>query len=1363
MAEDASKGVLAKVEDVSPESKSCCLSKIFFTWVWHLLKIGNARSLEHEDLLPLRKTEKADHVLQLWEAALAGQQSRGEGLSVKNAIKTSLGRRMAWAGLLRLINTFVQVVPFIFMREFLVWMRDAPTLEDGKEMWEVKFHWETHKGYILIFGIFLCMQLKAIVENLYMHTASMAGLQLRSMLVQAVFRKSLRLSMQARQGFTTGEIVNLMQLWALKLEMFTFMFHTLWDGAVQIISYVSLGIWLMGPAALFGFFVMLVIAPLTGICMKKIAGAKRKVAEVTDRRVKMVNEILQGIRAIKMYAWEDPYGKEIEAVRKSEISYLKQISVSRGGMRGIMSASTNMILLALFAAYALIFEETMAPERVFTAMAVFMNVRITLVMYPFVLAQLVDAKIALRRYRTFLSAMETDPYVKVEGAVGSLSVKGGSFSYRKPGVVVLRDGFDPDPKKPKKGCFSCCKKKKQDQIAAEPAKDAEAAKAEGDKKEEGEERLEVLRNVNVEAAPGELVAVIGPVGSGKTSLAHVLLGELCRLDGEVSLHGNCAYAPQSPWIINASVKDNILFGCDYEEARYNAILDCCQLRADLKQLQSGDSTEIGERGINLSGGQKQRVSLARALYAKADIYIFDDPLSALDAEVGRAVFEQAILKFCSGSTRIFMTHAIHTLPQCDKVVQLGLDSDGAGHVVKVSTPDQLTEAEKAELARQVSAEKDDGKEGEAAKDAAKVETKKPEAAAAGSAGGGSGPAPDKLVKKEGKEEGRVKFKVYTSYILAVKSMGLVLGTLFLNIANRVITDMSAFWLAHWTQDEFELEQWVYASVYGGITVLIFVSAFVCSLSLVAASTRASKNLHGQLYNALVRAPLSFFDTTPIGRVINRFAQDMQQMDDMLPEQLSMFLMVMLSVIGMVASMAVAMPWFSIFVPVFALVYFSVVRTYQSTMRDVKRLDSVALSPIYASFQQALGGLTTIRAYGRESSFASENSKLMENYSRANYSVKSLQRWLSVRLETIGAVMLLVVGELACYQRSGTNAGYAGVAVTYALQITGLLNWTVRTLSEVEAVMSCVERILEYTSLESEKPYSLEDKGAAAQGIKAAPADWPAKGNVQLDKVELRYRPNTPLVLKGLSLDIKTGERIGVIGRTGSGKSTLMLSLLRLVEAEGGKITMDGVDAGTLALGTLRSAISIVPQDATLWSGHLRKNLDPFSKSTDVEIWSALEKVELKTSLESRFPNTALDRIDVSEYGENFSQGQRQLFCLVRALLRDSKILLMDEATSALDHETDALIQQSIRANFQGRTILVVAHRLRTVADCDRIAVLRAGELAEFAPPAELLQKPDGEFKSLVNELGKEEAAEIMRLANGEKASLLATKEEGAAC
>jgi len=553
-------------------------------------------------------------------------------------------------------------------------------------------------------------------------------------------------------------------------------------------------------------------------------------------------------------------------------------------------------------------------------------------------------------------------------------------------------------------------------------------------------------------------------------------------------------------------------------------------------------------------------------------------------------------------------------------------------------------------------------------------------------------------------------------------------------------NVSIFWLAVWSDDRLEaygFDAVHYWLGFLGLTAIIFCSSFGSAMSLIRLAATASQRLHTQLFAQVLHAPISFFDTTPLGRVISRFSHDIEGLDRQLPEQLNMLIACFIGVVGMFISIGITVPWAMSGLPLLAIVYYSIMVRFRAASREMKRLDSIALSPIYAHFQQSLGGISTIRAYDTSTTFLAIMSSHIDHYNRANYCIKSLNRWLSVRLEMLGSCVLLVTGIVAVNLR-GVSPGFAGVALSYALQCTGVMNWTVRCLGETEAHMNCAERIFQ----------TIDDTPSeAVQHVADMPPSWPDSGSIVFEAVSVRYRPGLPLVLNSLSVSVESGWRVGVVGRTGCGKSTLLLSLLRLVEPESGHITIGGVRTSSIGLADLRSKLAVVPQDPVLWTGSLRKNLDPFGRYSDSAIWASLSAVGQQEALEQRFPGSKLDDISIAEYGDNFSHGQRQLFCLNRAMLVQAKVVLMDEATSAIDETTDALVQKTLREQFSASTMLIVAHRLRTIADSDRILVLDKGTRAEYDTPRVLLDNSTSHFSKLVNELGPEEKQFVLELAD----------------
>ena len=930
---------------------------------------------------------------------------------------------------------------------------------------------------------------------------------------------------------------------------------------------------------------------------------------------------------------------------------------------------------------------------------------------------------------------------------------------------------------------------------------------------------------------GELWAVVGSVGVGKSALVGALMRELCAAPGAASaVAGRVAYTAQTPWVLNATLKANICFVGDAhaggggaarggggdalalagdggagaaraahsckDEAHYAAVVRACALEADLAALPGGDATEIGERGINLSGGQKARVSLARAAYSRADCYVLDDPLSALDAEVGRSVFERVIgpggLMAARGGTRLLITNALQYLPACAGVLMLVPGEGGTGRLAAAGSYEHLLQ-HCAEFRALVEAYKgvSSGSAGaagvgaaagkaadaapaapaDAAGDAAAaaaappapsapataaITIAKPPPAAAAAAAPLKAPAAaaaaaTALMSEEEKREGAVATAYYMRYLRAGGSLWLlvpVIGASFLLM--QLAQTVNQWWLTFWTSDlgYARLTIGGYMGVYAALGVASSLFAFTRVLATSLAGISASRRLHENLLLAVVRAPMAFFDTTPVGRLISRFTKDMDAIDMTLPGALGMVGTCVMFVGGSLAAIVFAVPWFALVcVPVMG-VYWSVMHYFRAVSREVKRFDSVTRSPIYAHFSETLGGLGTIRAYGMAGVFAAANEARVADNIQAFYNLRACDRWLGVRLESLGNVVvlgaaLLCVGTTLSVARSeGSAAGLTGFALTYAMAITGMMTWLVRTTAECEQQMTSVERVTHYLDSTPGEPYE------APPGAPQPPPSWPAAGALAFDKFRMRYRAETPEVLHGVSFAVRAGERVGIVGRTGSGKSSVMAALFRLIEARcvAGAITLDGVDTGSVGLARLRPSLAIIPQDPTVFSGTLRSNLDPSEAlgsgpEADAKLWAALDKVSLKAWA------ARLDRgldAPVTEFGESMSVGQRQLVCLCRVLLRAERVsvLALDEASASLDHVSDAALQAVVKEEFRRATIVCVAHRLHTIIDYDRILVLDAGEVAEFDTPAALLGKAGGHFARLVEELGEGVAGEL---------------------
>uniref|UniRef100_A0A8C1S9C6 ABC-type glutathione-S-conjugate transporter n=1 Tax=Cyprinus carpio TaxID=7962 RepID=A0A8C1S9C6_CYPCA len=874
-----------------------------------------------------------------------------------------------------------------------------------------------------------------------------------------------------------------------------------------------------------------------------------------------------------------------------------------------------------------------------------------------------------------------------------------------------------------------------------------------------------LDNINVMVPQGSLLAVVGHVGCGKTSLVSALLGEMEKQEGQISIRGSVAYVPQQAWIQNATLRDNILFGRPYVEQKYRCVLEACALTPDLEVLPGGDQTEIGEKGINLSGGQRQRVSLARALYSDADVYLLDDPLSAVDAHVAKHIFDKVIgpegaLK---GKTRILVTHGISFLPQVDNILvmvdgrvsEMGsyqdlLKQNGAfaEFLRNYSLEDIIEDDEEEEFPEDALSNHTDMVDNEPVVNEARrqfmrqmsimsndlenpkkmsrrrrcSERKHPES-----------PTEkkelkvDKLIQAETTETGRVKFKVYWEYAKAVGPF-LSLFICFLYGCQSASAIGANFWLSEWTndaqhnrtQDQVSMRVGVYAALGISQGALILANCLLCR---AYSMLKAAHQTHLHMLHAILRAPQAFFEATPSGRVLNRFSKDVDTIDSVIPENIDIWMRTFWYTVNVLIVCSALTPMFLIVIVPLMLFYWWVQRFYVATSRQLKRLESVSRSPIYSHFSETITGTSVIRAYGRNAAFVLMSDMKVDENQKSYYPGIVSNRWLGVRIEFIGNCIVLFAALFAVIGKDKLSPGLVGLSVSYALQVTMSLNWMVRMTSDLESNIVAVERVKEYSETQTEAPWIVKDK--------QPPPDWPPKGDVEFVDYSVRYREGLDLVLRNISLKVKGGEKIGIVGRTGAGKSSMTLCLFRLLEAADGEIVIDEVKISEIGLHDLRSKLTIIPQEPVLFSGTLRMNLDPFEKYSDEEVWKVLELSHLKKFVSNQ---TSKLELECSEGGENLSVGQRQLVCLARALLRKTRILVLDEATAAVDLETDDLIQSTIRTQFEDCTVFTIAHRLNTIMDYTRVLVLDKGQIAEFDTPTNLISQK-GIFYGMAKDAG----------------------------
>ncbi|KAJ1116094.1 hypothetical protein NDU88_004313 [Pleurodeles waltl] len=864
-----------------------------------------------------------------------------------------------------------------------------------------------------------------------------------------------------------------------------------------------------------------------------------------------------------------------------------------------------------------------------------------------------------------------------------------------------------------------------------------------------------LKNVSCSVRSGELLAVIGPVGSGKSSLLSAVLGELRKEEGFLDVRGSVAYVCQQPWVFTGTVRSNILFGKEYVKEKYERVLRVCALRKDMQQLEDGDLTMIGDRGVTLSGGQKARVNLARAVYQDSDIYLLDDPLSAVDAEVGRHLFDKCICQALHKKICILVTHQLQYLTAAKQILILK-----EGQVVDRGSFTELLQSG-VDFASLLKSEDDDQPttpdtpvvNPSRNRTFSQSSVRSQESLVQSQIEGAADHLPTEPVltafPEETRSKGKIGFKLYRKYFKAGANYLMIFILLLLNVLAQIFYVLQDWWLSYWANEQEklnvttsnnstgeappQLDLSMYLGVYAGLTFATILSGVLRSLLVFQVLVIAAQSLHNEMFHSILRAPVLFFDRNPIGRILNRFSKDIGHLDDLLPFTFLDVIQTVLQIIGIIAVAAAIIPWILIPMVPLAIVFFFLRRYFLETSRDIKRLESTTRSPVFSHLSSSLQGLWTIRAFKSEQRFQELFDAQQDLHSEAWFLFLTTTRWLAVRLDAICAIFVVITSFGCLLLANSLDAGQVGLALSYAVTLMGTFQWGVRQTAEVENLMISVERVLEYTQL---------DKEASWESKKRPPPDWPSKGVIAFENVNFAYSLDGPLVLKHLTALIRSKEKVGIVGRTGAGKSSLMSALFRLAEPEG-KIWIDKVLTSELGLHDLRKKILIIPQEPVLFTGTMRKNLDPFDEHTDEEIWNSLEEVQLKEAIEE-LPKKI--EAELSESGSNFSVGQRQLVCLARAILRKNRILIIDEATANVDPRTDELIQKTIREKFAQCTVLTIAHRLNTIIDSDKILVLDAGTLKEFDEPYVLLQNKESLFYKMLQQVGKAEAASLTEAA-----------------
>lgn len=1287
----------------NPLDSASFLSKIFFIYVRPVFRVGyKKKDITAGDLFGVTKYDSSEYqgdiLERQWNKQLKGNQKGKE--SLHKALWEAYGSLYMLYGLGGIFKEFLKVSQPIFIGLLI-------------DYFSVDASYETRLAYLYATLVALNRLVFCIFHGPYYWAISRMGMDVRVALCTLIYKKVLKLSNNSLQEINTGRVHVMMTSDVNRFDQLFLYLHYLWLGPLEALVILILLYLRIGWACLPGYFIMFALIPGQTFMSRLFLKLRKRTVQFTDKRITLMTEIITAMRTIKMLACESVFAKMVEKIRDSEIrkvligSYAVGINLVLGRV-GYRLLDVGMILAYVFT--------TKQPIRASTMFVIVSFCRVLsnsfMRFFPRAIQLAAECHVTVKRVESFLLLEEFQ------------------------GTHDEKD----------------CKNEEDNQIKVSLNHVTCSVNKE----------TEILQDISFDVSRGQLTAVIGPVGSGKSSLLLAILKELPLKGGSILLNGQVAYVRQQPWVFGGSIRQNIIFGKPYEEAKFDKIARVCSLDKDLNLFPDGDLTMIGERGVTLSGGQKARVSLARALYSDADVFLLDDPLSAVDSEVSREIFNNCILGYLGDKTCILVTHQLQYLNKTHQIVVLD-----QGKVKAVGTLKELEDMKidftKCVKVEEKSEEKVKGQQEDKEKRHDKIGHRNDIKAEISKSEAG---AYKLFFKEEKRKMGSVGLKLYLRYFKAGTNWFGVLLLAFFLISAQGLHFVADLWLAWWADAEEAENQYSVggvasnvtyvtsvlgtsksAAIYGAIVAILVIFSMVRALFCFRVMVNASKRLHQKMLHAVIKAPISFFDTTPTGRIQNRFTKDVGIMDDNLPLTFFQVLQLIFLVLGTVLVNAIFNPYSLILIVPISIVFIVLWRYALCTTRPIKRLDGTIRSPIFSHTTTTMEGLQTVRVHHCQSAFLRRFRKLQDNHTEVWFMYLVTQRWFASRVDFLLFLFSASIAYAAVLAKEGLDAGLVGLLLSNTISTAAIFQYCISQMALVENLMTSTERAAEYSKLIPEGATKCHHKphqpGSASQyHQKRPPPGWPTQGAITLKDVSLSYLPTSPPVLKNISCSIQPQEKIGIVGRTGGGKSSLIAAIFRLVEPSG-IITIDGIQTSSLSLADLRTKLSIIPQDPVLFSGGLRMNLDPFQKCSDEQLWQVLKDVQLSEVVGS---NPQKLDMGVGAGGCNFSMGQRQLICLARALLRRNRILILDEATANVDPQTDTFIQQTIHSKFDHCVVLTVAHRLNTVIESHRVMVLDSGTIVEFDHPYILLRNPSGSFSNFIAQLGPAEADRLSKIA-----------------
>ena len=1340
--------------DEDPFSERSFLSKLFYYWAYRIIKLSNLIKIKPEYLGKLKGKYRSDEYLKsikyVWE-----------NLAYKNK-KT-----------LALIQTgFRSNIKFVFIIIIFSVVRVLMNILDinlfREYMKRFDKNYKPDNSFLSVFsqiqiGIFyLVLKLSDIfIRRRGFEYQMLLGIKTGTEFTCLIYEKILKVSPASmKDKAKTGEIINFMQVDAHRLNQLMNSTPSLITIPFQIIAYSYMLFKFFGISFIFGLITLIFFLGINFYFQRQFKKLQKTRMKLKDKRMKITTETFNNIKVLKLYSWEDEFLNRINNAREEEMANLEKrfkISNINNSVSWLSPVATSIVSIGAYQ----FFVEKLKIEDIFTCLGIFASIQMPLRSIPNILTNFYETSISMERIEKFLNETEinerniirNDKGMDIEGY--SIKIENGSFTWG------IEKGFDDDKEKKGrrfKGKFDLKEKivqtkkhdlkeielptissygpineKKtdetkytsliQDSITNDDSS-TEIIKNEINalgndlglnmNNNENNKSRTILKNINFEIKKGEFICIIGEVGSGKSSLIQAILNNMLPIgESRIYVNGNISYVAQIPWIQNATVKNNIIFYQPFNEEKYNKIIDICELRPDLEILSGGDLTEIGEKGINLSGGQKARISIARALYCDRDIYLLDDPISALDANVGMKIMKNCVLKYLSGKTRILVTHALQYVSFADRIIYMK-----DGEINWIGSYQEIKEQNffkvfydkmnsNQGLKRKSSKERrDEFLNGENEEEDNKKELNKGKI--------------KRITKDEDKEEGKVKFTVYATYISFIGGLIILFIILIFLLLMNGFNGASDIFLGYWSDHQSKSKNLYYFLIYSSLGLTGCVINYFRVRLISKSSIKGSRKMHSLMIQSLVRAPIpTFHETVPKGQIFNRLSKDLTSIDIFSLREFNEVLSCLIGFISALIICSLYQPYCLIFLPILSIVGYKISSFYVACSREMHRIEGIVRSPVINLMNETIPGAITIRAFNYQKKYQSMYHERQDENLKLRLILNGTSQWNDLYLDLLSFSFnaFLIIFTIIFKETFSVNV--IGILLTYSIKLDRSLIMGLHIMTRLENSMVDIERCLKYTECPSEAPKN--------KIIDATLTNWPKYGKIQFINFSVKYRPDTDIVLKNISFEIKPNEKIGIAGRTGSGKSTITLCLFRILEATQGKILIDDIDISTIGLDILRSSLTIIPQDPALMEGTLRYNIDPLNKYTDNEIKEVMKRIGFDYILD-KSPD-GINQI-ITEGGSNLSVGEKQLICISRAILRKSKIIIMDEATASIDYQTEEIIQKTINELLNESTIITIAHRIKTIINYDRIMTLENGEIVNFDTPQNLLKDKNSLFYEL---------------------------------